>query len=97
MKLSSKFYYYAALGFLPPFIQSLSELDKAKMDSMLWPQWVVLILMPTYSMLLGLKALMSYSPAKAPDNTTTTVIDNVTTVVGNTTTNKVDTTQNDQG
>ena len=61
-----KFWYYALLGFLPPFIQSLSELTADKMASMLWPQWTVLILMPMYSMLLGLKALISSPPSMSP-------------------------------
>lgn len=62
MKLHPKFFYYAALGFLPPLIERLSSLDAATLSAMIWPQWTVMVLMPVYSMLLGLKALTSEPP-----------------------------------
>lgn len=61
---SSKFLYYAALGFLPPFIDNLQMITPETQATMRWNNWLVLVLSPIYSTLLTLKALRSPTESK---------------------------------
>ncbi len=66
MKFDTNILYYAALGFLPPFIERLDALTPEKMQAMVWNNWTVLILVPVYSALLTLKALKSKPKEPSP-------------------------------
>lgn len=55
---------YIAIALLTPLISNLAELTPAIMATMLWPQWLVLVLNPILACLITVRAYLDQSVSR---------------------------------